>query len=117
MKFSILLLVASGGFSLAAPAARNELQDTLGISLGVGKSTDPYTPDYTDPDDHKVDSVGEDLQPLPYRNGDGASVLGPRNRAREKENPDLVRAPSTDHGNMKNMRWSFADSHIRIEVG
>lgn len=51
------------------------------------------------------------------RNGDGADILGPRNRARERENPDLVRPPSTDHGNMPNMRWSFADSHIRIEEG
>lgn len=51
------------------------------------------------------------------RNGDGASVLGPRNRARERQNPDLVRPPSTDHGAIPNMRWSFADSHMRIEEG
>jgi oxalate decarboxylase family bicupin protein len=41
--------------------------------------------------------------------------MGPRNRDREKQNPDLVRPPSTDHGTMENMRWSMADSHIRIE--
>jgi oxalate decarboxylase family bicupin protein len=51
------------------------------------------------------------------RNDDGTDVLGPRNRARERENPDLVRPPSTDHGAIPNMRWSFADSHIRIEEG
>lgn len=51
------------------------------------------------------------------RNGQGADVMGPRNRERERQNPDLVRPPSTDHGNMANMRWSFADSHIRIEEG
>ena len=44
-------------------------------------------------------------------------MLGPRNRARERQNPDLVRPPSTDHGAIPNMRWSFADSHIRIEEG
>ena len=43
--------------------------------------------------------------------------MGPRNRDRERQNPDLVRPPSTDHGTLKNMRWSFADSHIRIEDG
>lgn len=43
--------------------------------------------------------------------------MGPRNRGRERQNPDLVRPPSTDHGNIPNMRWSFADSHIRIEEG
>jgi hypothetical protein len=56
------------------------------------------------------------LHPLPFRNGDGATIIGPRNKDRERQNPDLVRPPSTDHGNMANMRWSFADSHIRIEA-
>ncbi|KAI9899100.1 hypothetical protein N3K66_005561 [Trichothecium roseum] len=77
----------------------------------------PYTPDYRDPYDRAVDVIGEDLDPLPFRNGLGASVLGPWNPERSRQGPDLVRPPSTDHGNVANMRWSFADSHIRIEEG
>lgn len=77
----------------------------------------PFSPGHRDPYDHKIDSVGEGRQPLPFRNGDGATVEGPRNQDRERQNPDLVRPPSTDHGSMSNMRWSFADSHVRIEVG
>ncbi|PWY69090.1 Bicupin, oxalate decarboxylase/oxidase [Aspergillus heteromorphus CBS 117.55] len=77
----------------------------------------PFTPDHHDPYDHKIDSVGEDREPLPWRMGDGATIMGPRNKDRERQNPDMVRPPSTDHGNMPNMRWSFADSHIRIEEG
>ncbi|EPS31640.1 hypothetical protein PDE_06595 [Penicillium oxalicum 114-2] len=77
----------------------------------------PYTPEHRDPYDHKVDSVGEHRQPLPFRNGHGATVQGPRNKGRERQNPDMVRPPSTDHGSMSNMRWSFADSHMRIEEG
>lgn len=42
-------------------------------------------------------------------------MLGPRNRDRERQNPDMLKPPSTDSGNLPNMRWSFADSHIRIE--
>jgi len=76
----------------------------------------PYTRNNRDPYDHKVDSYGNDWQPLPWRNGDGASMMGPRNRDRERQNPDMIRPPSTDHGSMANMRWSFADSHMRIEV-
>lgn len=77
----------------------------------------PYTPDFRDPYDNKVDPVKDDLDPLPWRNGLGASVLGPWNPERSRQSPDLVRPPSTDHGNMANMRWSFADSHVRIEEG
>lgn len=63
-----------------------------------------------------MDSVGDKLDPLPYRSKLGASVLGPWNSERSRQSPDLVRPPSTDRGNLANMRWSFADSHIRIEV-
>jgi len=77
----------------------------------------PFSPGHRDPYDHKIDSVGEHRQPSPFRNGNGATVEGPRNKDRERQNPDLVRPPSTDHGSMSNMRWSFADSHVRIEVG
>ncbi|KAL2834095.1 Bicupin, oxalate decarboxylase/oxidase [Aspergillus pseudoustus] len=87
-------------------------------SFSTPESDDePFTPEHRDPYDEKVDSVGEDLEPLPWRNGDGATIMGPRNKDRERQNPDMVRPPSTDHGNMPNMRWSFADSHVRIEEG
>ncbi|KAF2424943.1 oxalate decarboxylase [Tothia fuscella] len=77
----------------------------------------PYTPQHSDPYDRKIDSYGKHLQPLPWRNDDGATILGPQNKDRQKQNPDMMRPPSTDHGDMKNMRWSFADSHTRIEEG
>ena len=80
------------------------------------KKTDPYTPNFRDPYDHAVDPIADDLDPLPWRNGLGASVLGPWNKERSRQSPDLVRPPSTDHGNLPSLRWSFADSHIRIEV-
>lgn len=81
------------------------------------KKAPPYTPGDRDPFDNAIDSVGKKLDPLPYRNGLGTSVLGPWNWERSRQNPDLVRPPSTDRGDMQNMRWSFADSHVRIEEG
>lgn len=47
----------------------------------------------------------------------GASILGPRNLALEAQNPDLLFPPRTDRGLMPNLKWSFADSHMRIEQG
>jgi hypothetical protein len=41
------------------------------------------------------------LQAITFRNGDGTTVMGPRNRDRERQNPDLVRPPSTDHARRK----------------
>jgi hypothetical protein len=76
----------------------------------------PYTPENRDPYDTAVDAVGRKLDPKPWRNGYGASILGPYNSERSRQSPDMIRPPGTDHGNMKNMRWSFTDSHTRIEV-
>ncbi|KAJ5641365.1 Oxalate decarboxylase OxdC [Penicillium lividum] len=106
----------------AVPAPDSAIQRLLQIPAGHTQDVlrignPPFTPGHRDPFDHKVDSVGDDREPLPYRGGNGASIEGPRNKDREKQNPDLVRPPSTDHGSMSNMRWSFADSHVRIEEG
>lgn len=99
---------------------RQRLLDGLGLPSTYrsvsGGGRIPFTPGHKDPYDDAVDTVGDELDPLPWRNGLGASVLGPWNRERSRQSPDLVRPPSTDSGNLANMRWSFADSHIRIEV-
>ncbi|VUC22283.1 unnamed protein product [Clonostachys rosea] len=115
------LLLAGAGLTLALPHMDSPRQRLLnGLKLPSkfsSQDSKPYTPGHKDPNDDYVDPIGEDLDPLPWRNGLGASVLGPWNKERSRQNPDLVRPPSTDHGNLANMRWSFADSHIRIEEG
>jgi hypothetical protein len=126
MKFSSANLLLAGAGIVSALPHRDSPRERLmrGLDLGdrspiVKKDanvTNPYTPQFRDPLDSAVDSVGEHLDPLPWRNGLGASVLGPWNPERARQNPDLVRPPSTDHGDLANMRWSFVDSHIRIEV-
>lgn len=119
MRFqvSLLLLSTLAELSSAIPvqdSPRQRLLDGKPLPAKYRKSN-PYAPGYKDPFDKAVDAVGDDLDPLPYRNGLGTSVLGPWNKGRSQQSPDLVRPPSTDHGSMKNMRWSFADSHVRIE--
>jgi oxalate decarboxylase len=47
----------------------------------------------------------------------GASILGPRNADREAQNPDILRPPATDHGSMPNLRFSFADAHVKAREG
>lgn len=47
----------------------------------------------------------------------GATIIGPRNPQRELQNPDILRPPSTDHGSVPNLRFSFADAHMKIRPG
>jgi len=122
LSSTVLLGVAAlSELSAAVPiqdSPRQRLLDGKPLPAKYRKNPPPpYTPGHRDPYDSAVDAVGENLDPLPYRNGQGASVLGPWNRDRARQSPDLVRPPSTDHGNVPNLRWSFVDSHIRIEEG
>jgi oxalate decarboxylase len=60
--------------------------------------------------------TGESV-PQPQRPGHGGTDHGPRNLVRDRENPDLLVPPSTDHGTLPNLRYSFSDSHMRLESG
>jgi len=117
LKATAVAILAFLELTDAVPSPYWTKQHLINDPKAAVKAHNPYAPDYSDPYDHKVDSIGEKLDPLPYRGkGEGTSVLGPWNRERSRQNPDLVRPPSTDSGVMQNMRWSFADSHVRIGV-
>ncbi|MDP4023381.1 oxalate decarboxylase family bicupin [Methylobacterium sp. NEAU 140] len=55
--------------------------------------------------------------PSAERGGRGADILGPRDAARAAEAPNTLDPPATDHGTMPNLKWSFSDSHMRLEPG
>src|SRR6195256_2635765 len=55
--------------------------------------------------------------PQPQRPGHGGTDPGPRNLERDRQNPDLLVPPATDHGTLPNLRYSFSDSHVRLESG
>jgi oxalate decarboxylase len=55
--------------------------------------------------------------PQPQRPGHGGTEPGPRNIERDRQNPDLLVPPSTDHGTLPNLRFSFSDAHMRLETG
>lgn len=47
----------------------------------------------------------------------GATILGPRDPEREQQDPDILRPPSTDRGTVPNLRFAFADAHMKIRDG
>ena len=55
--------------------------------------------------------------PQPQRPGHGGTDPGPRNLMRDQQNPDMLVPPSTDHGSLPNLRFSFSDAHMRLEPG
>src|SRR5215470_2579379 len=55
--------------------------------------------------------------PQPQRPGHGGTDPGARNLMRDQQNPDILVPPSTDHGTLPNLRFSFSDSHMRLESG
>src|SRR4051794_10776364 len=57
------------------------------------------------------------VAPQPQRPGHGGTDPGPRNLERDRANPDVLVPPSTDHGTLSNLRFSFSDSHVRLESG
>src|SRR5262249_7383869 len=60
---------------------------------------------------------GVPTPPQPIRDNQGASILGPTNLPREAQAQDLLAPPRTDRGTLPSLRWSFADSHNRLEDG
>ena len=49
--------------------------------------------------------------------GIGGTDPVPGNPIRERQNPDLVNPPATDSGTIQNLRFSFADAHVRQTNG
>ncbi len=55
--------------------------------------------------------------PQPDAGGKGSNDPGPRDPVRDAENPDILDPPATDHGTLPNLRFSFADAHMRRTDG
>ncbi len=60
-------------------------------------------------------STSDALQPI--RGAKGASDPGPRNLELDRQNPDLLTPPETDHGLLPNLKFSFSQAHNRLEEG
>ena len=59
----------------------------------------------------------DSLNQSPHRGSSGGPDNGPRNVMLDRQNPDLLNSPSTDHGLLPNLKFSFSMAHTRIEEG
>ncbi len=53
----------------------------------------------------------------PIRGDQGATDEGPRNKERDEQNPDMIVPPETDGGTVHNLKFSYSDTHMRIQPG
>ena len=87
------------------PSRRNMLRSALTGSAALVAAT------------AAAHAQGNQQGPEPMRDGRGADILGPRNIPRDKEEPNTLAPPMSDNGDMPNMKWSFSDSHMRLQPG
>ena len=64
-----------------------------------------------------VDAVAQDNVTNPIEGKKGGTILGPRNPSRNAEDPDFLQPPATDNGAIPNLRFSFADTHVKMREG
>jgi oxalate decarboxylase len=81
---------------------------TLASAAAILAGTDPAKAGQPEGGDKPAEPVHAKL---------GAPILGPRNPAREAQSPDRLRPPPTDSGTLPMLRWSFADSHVKMREG
>ena len=65
-------------------------------------------------------SIAQTADPAPNPNrepGVGGTDPVPGDIARERQNPDMLNPPATDSGTTPNLRFSFADAHVRQSSG
>ena len=73
-------------------------------------------PGNLDPNARLWDSASP-VVPEPIRGKLGSNILGPQNIDLERQNADLLAPPMTDHGQVKNLKWPFSLSHVRLNDG
>lgn len=66
----------------------------------------------------KLNQLQESTKPEPIRSdGAGSLDLGPRNVARDEQNPDMIVPPATDFGLIPNLKFSMSDTHMTLKPG
>jgi len=56
-----------------------------------------------------------EISPEPIQGNLGGTDPGPRNIELDRQNPDILTPPSTDHGTLPNLKFSFGMAHNRLQ--
>jgi oxalate decarboxylase len=64
-----------------------------------------------------INTNEKNLVPQPIRGKDGFADRGPRNIIIDRQNPNILVPPVTDHGTISNLKFPFSMAHNRIQEG
>ncbi|CCM04232.1 uncharacterized protein FIBRA_06399 [Fibroporia radiculosa] len=62
-------------------------------------------------------TIDTDTDPQPIRGALGASIMAQQNIPLQQLNPDLLAPPTTDAGDIPNLKWPFSMSSNRLQTG
>ncbi|KAG6919838.1 hypothetical protein DXG01_000343 [Tephrocybe rancida] len=94
------------------------LLQTLSAAPAIQPHLTPLDNGPTEPDpNYQLWNSASTTYPEPVRGKLGASILGPHNIDLERQNADLLAPPTTDHGQLENLKWPFSLSHTRLSEG
>ncbi|EEB99664.1 hypothetical protein MPER_00618 [Moniliophthora perniciosa FA553] len=107
---TLLALLTFGRITIQAPTSPSSTS-----SAPDPDATVPYAT--TDPNYPLWGPDSSPSEPKPIRGSLGSSVLGPDNPQINLQNPDLLAPPTTDNGQIGNVKWPFSFSSNRIQTG
>lgn len=103
---ALILLAVINPATIAAPAS--EFLSPRAPAIYAKVEPDPNDPLWT---------PSSNVVPQPIRGTIGATIVGPKNVDVELQNPDTFAPPTTDEGQVPNLKWPFTLSHNRLSNG
>ncbi|PCH41733.1 oxalate decarboxylase [Wolfiporia cocos MD-104 SS10] len=109
----VLCAVLLSTFVSAAPTGSSTTASSV-TSAAEPSETVPLASDDPNYVAYNVSDVGT---PEPTRGTLGASILAQQNIPIDRQNPDLLAPPTTDHGTVGNIKWPMSLSPMRLNTG
>ncbi|OSX59018.1 hypothetical protein POSPLADRAFT_1152089 [Postia placenta MAD-698-R-SB12] len=111
---SIVCAVVLSTLAVAAPTGGSDASGTPVVSAEPAYETVPLASD----DPNAITwNVTTDTDPQPIRGALGSTIMAQQNVALQRLNPDLLAPPTTDAGDIPNLKWSFTMSTNRLQTG
>ncbi|KAH9930061.1 oxalate decarboxylase [Fomitopsis serialis] len=116
---SVLCALALTSAALAAPTGGAAASvDAIPSSVLTAEPEQETTPHASDDPNSVLWNLTTTVDPpQPIRGSLGAPIMAQQNIPLQQMNPDLLAPPTTDNGDIPNLKWSFTMSTNRLQTG